>query len=145
MYFHVDASCLYELESIENNFQWQPNKRKVLHEKKELFFHNVIITIQNTNYPIHILADSLKAGAGRVVILKFPVEKEIVFANSRIFGKAEQKKSPKHRGLYGVIFALQTYEFYIIGLLFPLYLYCDRRPIKFLWYSKGQLKRKSLK
>ena len=38
MYFNVDSSCLYELESIENKFQWQPNKRKVLSEMKEIFF-----------------------------------------------------------------------------------------------------------
>ena len=77
--------------------------------------------------------------------LKISSQKKIVSANFRIFDKEEQKMSPIHRALYGVISALQTYEFYIISLLFPLYLYCDRRPKIFLWYSKGQLKRRSLK
>ena len=40
---------------------------------------------------------------------------------------------------------MQTYEFYIIGSPSPLYLYCDHRPILFLWSRKGQLSHRFFK
>ena len=47
--------------------------------------------------------------------------------------------STLHRELCGVVSALQTYEHYIIGSPFPIYLYCDHKPILYLWGRKGQL------
>ena len=47
--------------------------------------------------------------------------------------------STLHRELCGIGSALQTYEHYIIGSPFPTYLYCDRKPILYLWGRKGQL------
>ena len=47
--------------------------------------------------------------------------------------------STLHRELCGIVSALQTYEHYIIGSLFPMYLYCDHKPILYLWERKGQL------
>ena len=53
--------------------------------------------------------------------------------------------STQHRELCGKISDLQTYEFYIIGSPFPLYLYRDLRPILFLWPRKGQLSHRFFK
>ena len=47
--------------------------------------------------------------------------------------------SALHRELCGIVSALQTYENYIIGSPFPIYLYCDYKPILYLWGRKGQL------
>ena len=47
--------------------------------------------------------------------------------------------STLHRQLCGIVSALQTYEHYIIGSPFPIYLYCDHKPILYLWGRKGQL------
>ena len=47
--------------------------------------------------------------------------------------------STLHRDLFGVVSALQTYEHLFIGSLFPIYLYCDHKPIFCLWERKGQL------
>ena len=47
--------------------------------------------------------------------------------------------STLHRELCGIVSALQTYEHYIIGFPFPIYLYCDHKPILYLWGRKGQL------
>ena len=47
--------------------------------------------------------------------------------------------STLHRDLCGIVSALQTYEHYIIGSPFPIYLYCDHKPILYLWGRKGQL------
>ena len=77
-------------------------------------------------------------GTGCILIQAIPDGKRIVSANSRVFDKAEQKMSQQHLELCGIISALQTYEFYNIGSPFPIYLYCDHRPILFLWSRKGQ-------
>ena len=47
--------------------------------------------------------------------------------------------STPHRELCGIVSVSQTYEHYIIGSPFPLYLYCDHKPTFYLWGQKGQL------
>ena len=47
--------------------------------------------------------------------------------------------STLHRELCGIVSALETYEHYIIGSPFPIYLYCDHKPMLYLWGRKGQL------
>ena len=47
--------------------------------------------------------------------------------------------STLYRELCGIIPPLQTYENYIIGSPFPIHLYCDHKPILYLWGQKGQL------
>ena len=44
-----------------------------------------------------------------------------------------------HRELCGIVSAIQTYEHYIIGSPFPIYLFCDHKPILYSWGRKGQL------
>ena len=83
--------------------------------------------------------DSSNVGTGCILIQQFPEGKGIISFNSRVFDKAEQKMSTLHRELCGIVSALQTYEHYIIGSPFPIYLYCDHKPILYLWGRKGQL------
>ena len=47
--------------------------------------------------------------------------------------------STLHRELCGKVSALQTYEHYIIGSPFSIYLFCDHKPILYLWGRKEQL------
>ena len=47
--------------------------------------------------------------------------------------------STLHRELCGIVSALQTYEHYIIGSPFSYYMYCDHKPILYLWGRKGQV------
>ena len=44
-----------------------------------------------------------------------------------------------HRELCSIVSALETYEHYILGSPSPIYLYCDHKPIFYLWGQKGQL------
>ena len=83
--------------------------------------------------------DSSKVGLGRTLIQQFPEVKRIISFNSRVVDKAEQKMYTLHRELCGIVSALQTYEQYIIGSPFPIYLYCDHKPILYLWGRKRQL------
>ena len=53
--------------------------------------------------------------------------------------------STLHRKLCGIVSALQTYEHYIIGSPFPIYLYCDHEPIFYLWGRKGQVSHRFFK
>ena len=83
--------------------------------------------------------DSSIVGNGCILIQQFPEGKRIISLNSRIFDKAEQKMSTLHRELCGIVSALQTYEHYLIGSHFPIYLFCDHKLIPYLWGRKGQL------
>ena len=47
--------------------------------------------------------------------------------------------STLQRELCGFVSAAQTYEHYIIGSPFPIYLYCGHKQILYLWGRKGQL------
>ena len=47
--------------------------------------------------------------------------------------------STLQRELCGKVSALQTYEHYINGCPFPIYLYCDHKLILYLWGRRGQL------
>ena len=83
--------------------------------------------------------DLSNVGTGCILIQQFPQGKRIISFNSRIFDKAEQKMCTLHRELCGIVSALQTYEHYIIGSPFPINLYCDQKPIPYLWGRKRQL------
>ena len=82
--------------------------------------------------PFHIHADSSNLGTGCVLIQDFPDRKRKISANARVFDKAEQKMSPQLRELCGIISLLQTYEFYVSGSPYPIYLYCDPDQFYFL-------------
>ena len=106
---------------------------------KERIHKDTVLAVRSTEYPFHIHVDSSNVGAGCILIQQFPEGKRIISFNSRVFDKAEQKMSTLHRELCGSVSALQTYEHYIIGSPFPIYLYCDHKPILYLWGRKGQL------
>ena len=137
--FHKDAKPLYNLTRGDVNINWEEEHEKLFNILKEKFAHDISLAIPNANYSFHIHADSSNLGTGCILIQQFPDRKRIVSANSRVFDKAEQKMSPQHRELCGIISALQTYEFYLIGFPYPIYLFCDHMPKLFLWSRRGQL------
>ena len=47
--------------------------------------------------------------------------------------------------LCGIVSALQTFERYIIGSLFPIYLYYDHKPILYLWRQRRKICHRLLK
>ena len=54
--------------------------------------------------------------------------------------------STLHREVCGFVSALQTFEHCIIGSpSFPIYLYCDHKPILYLWGREGQLSHRFFK
>ena len=143
--FHIDAKPLYDLTKDTTLFKWLPEQEKVFTDLKQRFCHDISNAFPSNDYPFHIHAGSSNLGTGCVLIQDFPDRKRMISANSRVFDKAEQKMSPQHRELCGIISALQTYEFYVIGSPFLIYLYCDHRPILFLWSRRGQMSHRFFK
>ena len=104
---------------------------------KDRISEDTILAILSTVYPFHIHVDSSNVGTGCILIQHFPEGKRILSFISRNFDKAEQGMSTIHRELCGIVSALQTYEHYINGSPYPIYLYWDHKPILSLWGRKG--------
>ena len=136
---HVDSKTFYDLIRDSTSFHWSEGHEKIFQMIKDRISEDTILAIPSTDYPFHIHVDSSNVGTGCILIQQFREENRIISFNSRIFDKAEQKMSTLHRELCGIVSALQVYEHYIIGSPSPIYLYCDHKPILYLWGRKGQL------
>ena len=136
---HVDSKHFYDLIRVSTLFYWTEEHEKIFQMIKDRISEDTILAIPSTEYPFQIHVDSSSVGTGYILIQHFPEGKRIISFNSRVFDKAEQKMSTLNRELCGIVSALQTYELYIIGSPFPIYLYCDHKPILYLWGRTGQL------
>ena len=136
---HVDSQPFYDLIKDSTLFRWTHEHENLFQSIKDRISEDTIIAVPSTDYPFHIHVDSSNVGTGCILIQQFPEGKRIISFNSTKFDKAEQKMSTLHREICGIVSALQTNEHYIIGSSFPIYLYCDLKPILYLWGSKLQL------
>ena len=132
--FHVDSQPFYDLIRDSTPFQWTHEHEKLFQSIKDRSSEDTILAVPSTDYPFHIHTVSSNVGTSCI-----PEVKRIISFNLRIFDEAEQKLSTLQRELCGIVSALKTYEHYIIGSPFPIYLYCDHKPILYLWGRKGQL------
>ena len=135
----MDSQPFYDLIRDSTPFHWTHEHEKFFQSIKDRISEDTILAVPSTDYPFHIHVDSSNVGTGCILIQQFPEGKRIMPFNSRIFDKAEQKMSTLHRELCGIVSALQNYEHYVIGSLFPINLYSDHKPILYLWGRKGQL------
>ena len=136
---HVDSQPFYDLIKDSTPFHWTEEHEKLFNSFKKRIHKHTVLAVPSTEYPFHIHVDSSIVGKSCILIQQFPEGKRIISFNSRVFDKAEQKMSTLHRELCGIVSALQPYEHFIIGSQFPIYLYCDHKPILYLWGRKGQL------
>ena len=141
----LDSQPFYELIKDTPTFKWTEQHEEYLKEIKTRISEDTILAVPSTEYPFHIHVDSSNVGTGCILVQQFPEEKRTVSFNSRVFDNAEQKMSTLHREICGIVSALQTFEHYIIGPSFPIYLYCDHKPILYLWGRKGQLSHRFFK
>ena len=139
MNLHVDSQPLYDLIKDSTLFHSTEEHEKLFNSIKERIHRETILAIPSTDYPFHVHVDSSNVGTGCILIQLIPEGKRIISFNSRVLDKAEQEMSTLHRELCGIVSALQTYEHYIIGSPFPIYLYSDQKPILYLWGGKEQL------
>ena len=136
---HVDSKPFYDLIRDSTSFHWTEEHEKNFQLIKDRISEDAILAIPSTDYLFHIHVDSSNVGTGCILIQQFPEGKRIISFNSRVSDKAEQKMSTIHRELCGIVSALQIYEHFTIGSPFPIYLYCDDKPILYLWGRKEQL------
>lgn len=136
---HVDSKPFHELTKDGVPFKWTDEHEKLFQDIKDRISEDTVLAIPSDKYAFHIHVDSSSVGTGSILIQDFPEGKRIVSFNSRIFNKAEQKMSTMHRELCGIVSALQIYEHLIIGSRLPIYVYCDHKPILYLWARRGKL------
>ena len=136
---HVDSQPFYDLINDSTPFHWTHEHEILFQSITDKISEDPILAVPSTDYPFHIHVDSSNVGTGCILIQQFLEGKRIISFNSRIFDKAEQKMSTLHRELCGIVSALQSFENYVIGPLFPIYLYCDLKLILYLWGRKGQI------
>ena len=136
---HVNSQTFCDLIKDSTPFHWTEEHESLFNSIKERIHNFTVLAVPSTEYPFHIHVDSSNVDTGCILIQQFPEGKRFISFNSRVFDKAEQKMSFVHRELCGSVSALQTYEHYIIGSPFPVYLYCDHKPFLYSWGRKGQL------
>ena len=141
----VDSQPFYEIIKDSTPFKWTDQHEELFKEIKTRISEDTILAVPSTEYPFQIHVDSSNVGTGCILVQQFPEGKRIVSFNSRVFDNAGQKMSTLHRELCGIVSALQTYGLYITGLPFPIYLYCDHKPILYLWGRKGQISHRFFK
>ena len=129
---HVDSQPFYEINIDSTPFHWTEEHETLFNSTNERIHKDTVLAVPSTDYPFHIHVDSSNVGTSFILIQQFSERKRIISFNSRVFDKAEQKMSTLYRELCGIASALQTYEHYIIGSGFPMYLYCNHKPILYL-------------
>ena len=90
------------------------------------------LTIPNTKHPFFITVDASLVGLGAVLFQmneKKMLWKWVISYNSRILNTQEQKLSTLDRELLAIVYALQIYEFLIIGYPHPIYIFTDHKPL----------------
>ena len=119
---HVDSQPFYDLIKDSTPVHWTEEHEQIINSNKERIHKGTVLTNPSTDYPFHIHVDSSNVGTGCILIQLFSKGKRLFSFNSRVFDKADQKMSTLLRELCGIVSALQTYEHYIIGSPFPIYL-----------------------
>ena len=141
----MDSQPFYDLIKDSTPFHWTHEHEKLFQSIKNRLSEDTILDVPSTEYNFHVHVDSMNVGTVYILTQQISEGKRIISFNSRIFDKGDQKRSTLHRELCGIVLAVQTYEHYIIGSPFPIHLYCDHKPILFLWGHKGQLSHRFLR
>ena len=88
------------------------------------------LTIPNTKHPFFITVDASLVGLGAVLFQMNDVSKmRVIPYNSRILNTQEQKLLTLDRELLAIVYALQIYEFIIIGSPHPINIFTDHKPL----------------
>ena len=103
---HVDSQPFYYLIKDSAPFHWTEDHEILFNSIKERIHKDTVLAVPSTDYPFHVNADSSNVGTGCILIQQFPEGKRIISFNSRVFDKAEQKKSTHHQELCGIVSAL---------------------------------------
>ena len=130
----------YTILHDDVKFQWTPELEKIFQNVKNAMTANTELTIPNTTHPFFITVDASLVGLGAVLFQMNEENKmKVISFNSRILNTQEQKLSTLDREHFAIVYALQIYEFLIIGSPHPIYLFTDHKPSLPCFAKKGNL------
>ena len=137
---HINLKPLYTLLHDDIKFQWTPEPEKIIQDVKNAMTPDTELTIPNTKQPFFITVDASLVGLGAVLFQMNETNKmKVISYNSRYLNTQEQKLSTLDRELLAIVYALQIYEFLIIGSPHPIYIFTDHRPLQHCFAKKGNL------
>ena len=137
---HINLKPLYTLLHDDVKFQWTPELEAIFQNVKNAMTADTELTIPNTTNPFFITVDASLVGLGAVLFQMNEENKmKVISYNSRILNTQEQKLSTLDRELLAIVYALQIYEFLIIGSPHPIYLFTDHKPLLHCFAKKGNL------
>ena len=137
---HINIKPLYTLLHDDVNFQWTPELEKIFNTIKDTMTSDTELTIPNTKNPFFITVDASLIGLGAVPFqINEQNKTKVISFNSRILTTQEQKLSTLDRELLGMVYAIQIYEFLIIGSPHPIILFTDHKPLLHCFTKKGNL------
>ena len=120
---HINLKPLYTLLHDDVKFQWTPELEKIF---QNAMTAETELTIPNTKHPFFITVDASLVGLGAVLFQMNEDNKMRVNSyNSRILNTQEKKLSTLDRELLAIVYALQIYDFLIIGSPHPIYIFTD--------------------
>ena len=118
----------------------QNYKKNIFQDVKNAMTAETELTRPNTKHPFFITVDASLVGLGAVLFQMNEENKMSVIAyNSRILNTQEQKLSTLDRELLAIVYALQIYEFLIIGSPHPIYVFTDHKLLLHCFAKKGNL------
>ena len=131
---------MYTLLHDDIKFQWTPELEKIFQNVKNAMTAGTELTIPNTTHPFFITVDASLVDLGAVLFQMNEENKmKVISSNSRILNTQEQKHSTLDRELLAIVYALQIYEFLIIGSPHPRYIFTDHKPLLHCFAKKGNL------
>ena len=138
---HIKLKPLYSLLHDDVKFQWTPELEKIFQDVKNSMTADTELTILNTKHPFFITVDASLVGLGAVLFQMNEENKmKVISYNSRILNTQEQNLSTLDREILAIVYALQIYEFLIIGYPHPIYIFPDRKPLLHCFAKKGNLR-----
>ena len=135
----MDSKPFFELLRDDDLFKWTNEHENFFQNIEDRISEETILAVPNPKNPFHIHVDSSSIGTGSILVQEFLGGIPTSSSNSRVITKDEQKMSTKHRNLCGIISALQTYERFIIGSPHVIKIFCDHKPLFYLWARKGRM------
>ena len=121
-------------------FQWTPELEKIFQDVKNAMTAETELTIPNTKHTLFRTFDASLVGLGAVLFQMNEESKmRVISYNSRILNTQEQKLSTLDRELLAIVYALQKYEFLIIGSPHPIYIFTDHKHLIHCFAKKENL------
>ena len=139
----INLKPSYNLLHDDVKFQWTPELEQIFQDVKNKKTAETELTIPNTKHPFFITVYDSLVGLGAVLFQMNEENKmRVISYNSRILNTQEQKHSTLDRELLAKVYAIQIYEFLIIGSPHPIYIFTDHKPLLHCFAKKGNLSQK---